>query len=104
LNFKAACFVFGADLDTAGKMQYSTYLELSYQKILKQVELNFMLGGTVNKGFYAEKAAVTNIAVKAIHWLNLGEKYKMALSASFILNPDTKDVFFIFGIATPVKS
>ena len=103
LNFKAACFFYGADLDTEGKVQYSTYLELSYQKILKEVELNFILGGTVNQGFYAEKAAVTNVAVKAIHWLNLGEKYKMAISASVILNPDTEDVFFIFGLATPVK-
>jgi hypothetical protein len=98
LSLTVATFFYGNDRNENNKNYYSTYLELRYQHTLGENTLSYFLGGTVAKGYYADKAAVVNMGFKATRDLVISEKTSLPVSAAFILNPDAKDIFFVFGL------
>jgi hypothetical protein len=98
VSFTVATFFYGNDRNDNNKNYYSTYLELGYEHPLGDNTLSYFLGGTVAKGFYADKAAIINLGCKASRELKLSDKASLPVSAAFILNPDAKDVFFVFSL------
>lgn len=98
LSVTAATFVYGCDKDTTGDNYYSTYLELAYGFNIGCNDLSVFAGGTVAEGYYADKAALVNVGLKASRDIPVSEKFSMPISMALILNPDAKDIFFVFGI------
>jgi len=98
ITLTAATFIYGYDLDEAGKNRYSTYVEIGYPFNVKEYSLKAFVGGTVNEGFYANKAAVMNVGFAASKAIQITEKYSLPIQSSLIVNPNTKDLYFVFGI------
>jgi hypothetical protein len=99
LTVTAATFFYGADYNYTDKKQfYSTYLELAYAFSVKEVSANVFLGGCLNKGLYADKAAIVNVGVKAVKNIKLSDTFELPISGSFILNPYAEDVFLVLGL------
>ncbi len=98
LSLTLATFFYGNDRNEDNKNYFSTYLELGYEHSIGENTLSWFLGGTVNEGFYADKAAVVNMGVTASRELKFSESFTMPVSASLILNPDAKDIFFVFSL------
>lgn len=98
LSVTVATFFYGNDRNENNKNSYSTYFELGYEHTLGENTLSYFLGGTVAKGYYADKAAVVNLGCKASRELKLSESTSLPVSAAFILNPEAKDIFFVFSL------
>lgn len=93
-----ATYLWGDDKDDAGDNYYSTYLELGYETNIGETSLQLFAGGTFGEGYYASKAAMVNLGLTATRNLQLTEKTALPLSGSLIVNPDSKSVYFVFGI------
>jgi len=98
LSLTVATFFYGNDRNENNKNCYSTYIELGYEHTLGENTLSYFLGGTVAKGLYAEKAAIVNLGLKATRDMVISEKTSLPVSAAFILNPDAKDIYFVFSL------
>jgi hypothetical protein len=99
LSISAATFFYGNDKDTAtNKNYYSTYFELGYEINIGSNSLKLFLGGTLSKGYYANKAAIVNTGVTASREIKISDSFSIPVTASFIINPNAKDVFFVFGM------
>jgi hypothetical protein len=92
-----ATFFYGDDKDEEGINYYSTYLELAYGFDIGENELSLFGGGTLAEGYYADKAAIINLGLKASREIYINERFTIPTSMSFIINPYAKDVFFVFG-------
>jgi hypothetical protein len=98
VSLTLATFFYGNDKDDKNKNYYSTYLELGYEHTFGDNNLSFFLGGTFAEGMYAKKAAIVNAGFTASRELKLSEKTSLPVSASLIVNPNAKDIFFVFGL------
>jgi hypothetical protein len=98
LSLTAATFFYGCDKDTVGDNYYSTYLELAYGFKIGNNELSIFAGGTLAEGYYADKAAFINVGLKAVREIPISEKFSMPVSMALIINPNAKNIFFVFGI------
>ncbi len=124
-SFSAYVNLFGADavrldndpasLDFNQKtgIQYSNYFELAYNTSVQDVDLSLFLGGTLSKpekanaatgfigesGFYGKNPGVVNLGITASKSVKITTDYSTSLTASLITNPQTKNVFLIFGIS-----
>jgi hypothetical protein len=99
LSISAATFFYGNDKDTSNnKNFYSTYLEMAYKLSVNDNEVKLFAGGTINKGLYANKAAIVNIGVSISREIKVSNTFSLPVFTSFIVNPYAKDVFFTFGM------
>jgi hypothetical protein len=98
LSITAATFFYGNDKDTSNDNYYSTYLELAYTFNIKENEIKLFAGGTIAEGYYAPKAAIVNLGFSASREIKITDSFSIPVSASLILNPNAKDVFFVFGM------
>lgn len=98
ISFTLATFFYGNDIDEEGDNYYSTYLELGYESNIGETNLSLFAGGTFAKGYYASKAAVVNLGFTASRELKLSNTMSLPVYGSLILNPDAKNIFFVFGI------
>lgn len=98
LSLTVGTFLLGNDKNDKSKNQFSTYLELGYEKEIGENTLSFFVGGTVAKGFYASEAALVNMGVSASREIKFTETACFPVSASFIVNPNAKNVFLVFGL------
>lgn len=98
LELTVATFLYGNDRDDNNRKYYSTYLEAAYSFAIKESELRLFIGGTAGEGFYSSKAAVTNVGFTASHELHISDSYSLPVYSSFIVNPDSRDVFLVFGM------
>jgi hypothetical protein len=98
LALTVATFLYGNDKDDNNRKYYSTYLEAAYSFAIKESELRLFIGGTAGEGFYSSKAAVTNVGFTASHELHISDSYSLPVYSSFIVNPDSRDVFLVFGM------
>ncbi len=99
LILTASTMVYGADLNTRNNQNYSTYFEAKYPFALNDYSLSLFAGGTINKGFYADKAAIVNIGLESNHEVKFSDYFSLPVKASFYLNPNQKDVFLVLGIS-----
>jgi len=98
LTITAATFFYGADYDyVADKNYYATYLELAYPFKFSETDCNAFIGGTVNEGIYAAKAAIVNMGLKASKSIKISNEFELPVSASLVINPYAEDIFFVFG-------
>jgi len=107
ITFLAAVNFWGADARHANnKKQYSTYFELGYHGTCKEVEYNIFIGGTPTNpdseagetGYYGPEAGITNIGITAIKNIAITDKFTLPVSTSFIINPQSENVYLVFGI------
>lgn len=107
-SFMAAVNFWGADArNLENKKQYSTYFELGYNGSCKEIDYNIFIGGTPNSpdkekgetGFYGPSAGVINIGITAIKNVEITDRFKLPVSTSFIINPQTENVFLVLGIS-----
>lgn len=97
LNITAATFFYGNDKDESGKNLYSSYLEAAYKHEWQDYDLALFIGGSVIEGYYAEKAAVTNVGGSLKKEVGLNHSCKIVLSSGLVYNPNRDKLFFIFG-------
>ncbi len=97
VSLTAATFFYGNDRDIDGSNLFSTYLEVGYNSQIGEYPVKVFLGGTPKDGYYASKAAIVNAGVTISKELKLNENFSIPVNASFIVNPDKKNVFFVVG-------
>lgn len=94
-------YVFGADKKLNGEQAFSSYVETGYTYAFNDNNaLSLAVGANLNKGFYTdyEKGfSVVNIALKYATNFTLG-KFKLPVSASYILNPYKEKSYFTFSL------
>jgi hypothetical protein len=86
----------------------SKYIELGYGKSIGDVDLNVFIGAALDKpktdigevGFYGNQSAgIINLGLKASKAIKINDNFSLPIQASFIVNPEAKNVFFVFGIS-----
>lgn len=98
--------VWGADAKNKdGDIYYTSYMELSYEKTIKDTDLKVFLGSTLNKpdegleGFYKnENNGVINVGFTLSKELKITDKFSVPIQSSFIVNPESENVFMTFGM------
>jgi hypothetical protein len=98
-SFLLAVIFYGSDKDDTGKNYYSTYFEASYTFDLKGNELNVFAGLSPFEGMYAEKFAVVNLGCSLVKEIKVTDKFSIPLTGKFVINPDARKVFAVFGIS-----
>lgn len=103
IGISAGAFVYGnRDLDIeTGEMKelYSMYLALSYSHTLKTGQtLQYELGMTPFKGFFAEKANVVNVRCKVIQPIQVTSSFAFDVSGELVFNPEVDTLYFVLGI------
>lgn len=103
-----------ADFNKKTGIQYSTYLELGYNREMKNdVTLDAFLGVNLNSplaadtttgfmgesGFYGSKAGLVNIGITLSKEIAITDKFSLPMSCSLITNPMDKKIYFVFGIS-----
>lgn len=98
LSVTLASFFYGYDKDNNGDQNYSAYLEFGYPVKIGNCNFNLFAGGTLNKGFYNKEANIINVGFKTTKEIEFSDKFKLPVSATFVVNPAKEDVFFVVGI------
>lgn len=90
----------GADLHTStDKRCYSTYIGASYNiTCLNNITLTLSIGFTPWKGYYHEKAAFTDISLKATKNTTISDKISIPLFVQFIASPVNDHVYLVAGV------
>lgn len=90
----------GADLHTStDKKCYSTYIGASYNiTCLNNITLTPSIGFTPWKGYYHEKAAFTDISLKATKNATISDKISIPLFVQFIASPVNDHVYLVAGV------
>jgi hypothetical protein len=99
LSLSANVIFAGADKKEDDKNNYSTYIEASLPFAIKDVNLSASLGATPGAGLYASQASVVNISLKASKEIKITDGFSLPVFGQIILNPNTEDIFFVFGIS-----
>ena len=100
ITVTTATFLYGNDKKDliANKNYYSTYIEVGYAVKWGENEVKFFAGGTPAEGYYSQKAAIVNAGFSVSKNLKINDDLGIPLNASFIINPDRQDVYFVVGI------
>ncbi|MCW3786628.1 hypothetical protein [Plebeiibacterium sediminum] len=99
LTITGSTFVYGADLDANGDQNFSSYFELMYPFTAGDYDLSITMGGTVDEGYYGDKAGIVNLSLGASRSIKITESFSIPLNTAFIVNPLAKDLFFVVGIS-----
>lgn len=83
----------------AGDDDYSSYFEASYSIPVGGVNVDLILGATPWKGAYSDGFALINASVKASKEITITDSFSLPVFTQAIVNPDTKDVFLVFGVS-----
>jgi hypothetical protein len=101
------------DFNRKTGLQYSNYFELAYTGNTSDVDYRLFVGGTLNKpeaadtatgfvgetGFYGNGPGIVNLGICASKTVKISKTYSLPFSTSLITNPQTKKVYFVFGIS-----
>jgi hypothetical protein len=98
ISLTIASFLWGNDKDEDNHNYYSSYIELGYEQAIGKNSISYFIGGTLAKGYYAEKAALVNVGVTASREIEWNESFSTPILTSFIINPNAKDVFLVFSL------
>lgn len=83
----------------AGDDDYSSYFEAAYSLQAGDIGVDFILGGTPSAGAYSDGFALINATIKASKEIAITDSYSLPVFTQATLNPDTKDVFLVFGVS-----
>jgi len=99
ISLLASTWIYGADKDENGNMQYSTYFEAGYStKVFKGDKFGFVIGGTPFKSYYSKEANIVNLGFKYTKEMNFFKDIKTPVYGKMILNPYTENLYLVFGI------
>ena len=100
LTLAWSTFFAGADMrGDSGKRCYSTYISASYDIACPaDITLTPSVGFTPWKGYYHDKAAFTDISLKASKRIGISEKISMPLFIQAIASPITDHVYLVAGV------
>ncbi|MGN1230083.1 MAG: hypothetical protein ACI4T5_10590, partial [Prevotella sp.] len=100
LTISWSTWIAGADARTSSdKRCYSSYINVSYDIACPaQVTLTPSIGFTPWKGYYHDKAAVTDMSLKASKSIGVSEKISMPLFIQAIASPINDHVYLVAGI------
>ena len=90
----------GADLRTeSGNRSYSTYINASYDIACPaDVTLTPSVGFTPWQGYYNDKAAITDISLKASKDVELSDKLSLPVFVQAIASPTNDHVYLVAGV------
>lgn len=90
----------GADIRTeSGKRCYSSYINASYEIACPaDVTLTPSIGFTPWKGYYHDKAAFTDISLKASKALALSDQFSLPIFVQAIASPINDHVYLVAGV------
>lgn len=80
-----------------GDKQFSTYMEAAYEFKNGNQHFNFFVGGTPRNGLYGN-AGITNIGLTVCNPIKLIDYFSLPTYITLCGNPDTKIVYFVFGV------
>lgn len=92
---------------TQGRIFYSKYAELGYEKEFSNATMNFFIGAAFDKAnsdrpeetFYGnEKPGIVNLGCSFEKAILISEKFMPKLEISFISNPSLKTAFMVAGL------
>jgi hypothetical protein len=81
-----------------GDDDYSSYFEASYSIPTSFVDIDLIVGATPSAGFYSDGFALVVTAIKASKEISINDTFSIPVYTQAILNPDSKDVFLVFGM------
>ncbi|HAR39298.1 MAG: hypothetical protein A2W86_06295 [Bacteroidetes bacterium GWD2_45_23] len=83
----------------AGDDDHSSYMEASYSIPAGEVTIDLILGATPWAGMYSDGFALINASIKASKEIAITDSFSLPAFSQAVLNPDTKDVFLVFGVS-----
>ncbi len=83
----------------AGDDDHSSYMEASYSIPAGEVTIDLILGATPWAGMYSDGFALINASIKASKEIAITDSFSLPVFSQAVLNPDTKDVFLVFGVS-----
>lgn len=98
LSLKWSTFLGGKDKDASDKALYSSYVEAAYSFTISDYACSAGIGVTPWKGYYADKANVTDISLKVSKGIKISESLTLPFYIQGILAPATDDAFLVAGI------
>jgi len=106
ISLKVATFFYGNDYRNAdGKIAYSTYAELQFNKKIRDAEMSVFAGVAINKsdgpvGYYGNKEsfALVNSGLKIQQRINITEKFSLPIYSILTVNPTAENIWLVFGI------
>lgn len=95
----ASTMIYGVDKKpNTTQNRYSTYFEAGYTLNLNADQrVDFFMGGTPHKSYYANKAAIVNVGMTVHQNINVLGQYKLPLYISMIVNPTYENIYFVIG-------
>jgi hypothetical protein len=94
--------------DSPGRIFMTKYVELGYNRSIGDVDLNVFAGAALDKpdtdrgesGFYGNSSpGIINLGIKAARSIQITEKYAVPIQASIITNPESENIYMVFGIS-----
>ena len=89
---------YGADKNSDGDNNYSTYIEAGYAGKLKDTEYNVFLGITPAEGLYGSDFGVVNLGLTITKEIKFSDSFSMPVTSGVIFNPQDENSFLVFGI------
>jgi len=89
---------YDAEKDSTNKTYYSSYLEAGYTFRIKDNSADVFLGFTHAAGAYGNTHGVINMGVTGYRKIKITDEFELPVKASLIFNPQSSDVYFVFGI------
>ncbi len=117
LKFFAGTMFYGNDLDHAGDNRFSTYLELSYNPMIKGTDFSVFLGANLTaasdddlnyidpitlqpapvSGFYGDKAGLCRVGISAAKKIQITDSFELPLTVMLQSNPMKGNLFLTAG-------
>ncbi len=93
LSFLYSLWFWGADRNSSGKQNMSSYFEGKYEKKYGITTASIFVGMTPCSGFYAPHAAVVNMGVGISKPITMGGSISIPSKIEFVLNPESQNVY-----------
>ena len=97
LKWMIGTFIAGDKNENTGNAYYSTYIEISYPILFREIEITPFTGLTPFHGYYANRFAFINSGLLFRKIFKLSKMLELPIFSSFIVNSHTKKSFFSVG-------
>jgi len=84
------------------KSAYSTYVKLSYEKTVDNIDYSLFAGavfGDDNGYYFTDGSGLINLGLSASKEIQITEKWALPVNAALIFNPDEENIFITFGFS-----
>jgi len=94
VSFLYSLWFWGADRKAITLEQnYSSYLEVKYEKEFNLFKASAFAGMTTGKGFYADKAALVNVGLGLTKNIPAGKSHEIPIRVEFLVNPELQNTY-----------